>query len=507
MTNHSYFFVLERFRRHFSQVVVGLEPLSTAPERPRSQVARVYFREQTGVALLELEFSKLEPGELTWILRLAEASKIAVLDPAQLAGEDRDRFSAYLDGYETCVGDFPAAEPALLALGRELRLVAGGALATASPPEASSGDGILLARARLAAPRTRRRKMLGTGAPPQALRLEPAAESEAGSRGTPLNGVPALGASTIEVKYRRGDEWQPGRLRSLNAKSILVATGAPPRLLDQVHVALRFRGHSLVVRGIVDEVSDPGAESGTAGFRALFTQLEVDDKRQLVALLRAAREAGVSVTPPPPRAAVRFPVCWPVRVSTPDGHLTVSALDVSMSGLFIGTETKALGIDLQFLLPLDNGEAPIRGRARVARQVDAEMAKERGLRCGYGVHIVDLGPADFERYEAFLSRIRRRAGRRVVVAADAARAKGLVGALNSAGYAVSSGSDPAVLLELWAHEQRPPDVAVIDASLDPDGATWLRSRWEKDGVCCVSTGTDSPDDTRVAVDRVLRIGR
>jgi hypothetical protein len=321
---------------------------------------------------------------------------------------------------------------------------------------------------------------------------------------------PTPDASTdIDVRFLRGGIWVPARLRALSAKSAYLVTGAPPRLGDSVHVALGFRGQGAMVRGTVHHVTtvDDAAATGSSGFAVRFARYESPSRRQLVELLKQARACGVVIKPPPPRGSVRFPVHWPLRLGTSRGGFRADALDVSEGGLFVSTDRVIDADEVVFRLPLDDDARAIHGRANIARKISDEVASSRGLERGYGLRIVELSTRDDQNYRRFLGRVRRRTEKRVVVGARADRLDELVDGLQSVGYSVTGGSDPGVLVRLADFEPRPPDAAVIDASLAPRGlrGDWLQQVFTTRHVPCVTTDGDTAERTRAVVDRLLRV--
>ena len=136
----------------------------------------------------------------------------------------------------------------------------------------------------------------------------------------------------------------------------------------------------------------------------------------------AARDAKITIKPPPPRATRRFPVEWQVALGTMRGAVKAMALDVSTHGMFVQPAVALeLGTTLTFSVVLDDGSAPIAGRARVVRQLKDVEAKAAGLHAGFGLLIVSMSEADMMRWYGFLARIERRAEKRVVIGAEPAR--------------------------------------------------------------------------------------
>ncbi len=313
----------------------------------------------------------------------------------------------------------------------------------------------------------------------------------------------------IDVRYLRGSEWVTARLRSLSLRGAYLVTGALPRPGDTVHIALGFRGAGAMMSGHVYHVTtvEDAAETGSSGFAIRFPQQPSSQREQLVALLRRARAAGVTIKPPPARVAVRFPVHWPVRLGTRFGGITAEAQDVSTGGMFLVVERELPDGDLLFQLPLDNDDAAISGRARTVRRVNDQMAMARGLSKGYGLLITELSDLDERRWTCFLERVRRRSERRVVVGARGPRFDALMQCLASAGYVVSGARDAESVLRLAEAEHRPPDGALIDSSLlAHQERTSLESALAERGVRVISSAREEPVRARAVIDRMLDIG-
>jgi len=314
---------------------------------------------------------------------------------------------------------------------------------------------------------------------------------------------------SICVRYQRGGEWVTARLRSLSLKGSYLVAGALPRKGETVRIELAFARVKATVHGFVYHVTtiEDAIDTGAAGFALRFDQENTSQRNQLVALLKRARAAGITIKPPPERAAVRFPVNWPVRVGTRHGGFRADARDLSTGGLFVATGKNLDGEELAFRLPLDNGQPPVCGRARVARKVTDDQALERGLETGYGLEIIGLSNSDAPRYQAFLARVRQRIERRVIVAAAPGRLKQLMSAFAAIGYSVTGGSETHALLQLASQSSRPPDAAVIDTSLGACGQD--KNRVARDfsnrGVACVPSDNEPPTLTRAVVDRLLGV--
>jgi hypothetical protein len=311
----------------------------------------------------------------------------------------------------------------------------------------------------------------------------------------------------IYARYLRSGRWVPIRIGQLSLKGAALLAGALPRVQDHVDVALSFANVRALVRGTVGKVStdEEAATSGASTFSVLF-ELDEASRRQLTALLTAARAAQVTIKPPPPRSTRRFPVEWPIHLGTMRGAVRGEALDISLGGMFIRPATPlALDSTLNFSAVLEDGGAPIAGRARVVRQITEAEARTCGLAAGFGLRLVDMGDADHERWRNFLVRVERRSERRVLVGASPVRLAELQAGLAAAGYAVSGGTDPGALVQL-AGADRPVDAAVIDAGWLGDGASanWVETLFSARGVPCVTLHGDARR-ARSAIDKLLTI--
>jgi hypothetical protein len=316
------------------------------------------------------------------------------------------------------------------------------------------------------------------------------------------------GPDIIYARYLRSGRWVPIRVGQLSLKGAALLAGALPRVHDHVDVALSFANLRAIVRGTVGKVStdEEATNNGASTFSVAF---ELDDasRRQLTALLTAARAAQVTIKPPPPRSTRRFPVEWPIHLGTMRGAVRGEALDISLGGMFIRPAAPlALDTTLNFSAVLEDGAAPIAGRARVIRQITEAEARTCGLAPGFGLRVVDMGDADHERWRNFLARVERRSERRVLVGASPVRLAELQAGLAAAGYAVTGGTDPGALVQLASADTRPVDAAVIDAGWLGDGtsANWVETLFSARGVPCVTLHGDARR-ARSAIDKLLAI--
>jgi hypothetical protein len=550
------FFVLEPLSARARDLVTALRPLAE-PSAPEVRGVDAYYRAASDVALLAIRYDErtLTRERLSWIIDLASGAGIPLLDPARMTEPDRRNFyREYLASYEVHVENGPGVFEALVALAERTGLGSLAALPRFPSPTLSELDESADTPSETplpASPTSAGRGALGKlsprhqtleirGALPLAEQArmarsralgkpaardgsgDPVSETDAEPRTEPVRpGAYAMmrapegsqliarsGQVHIDVRFLRGGQWTPARLRALSVKGAYLVTGAPPRLGDSVHVALGFHNHGALIRGTVYHVTSAAdaMSTGSAGFAVRFPSYASPGRTQLVDLLTQARAAGVTIKPPPPRASVRFPVCWPVQLSTAQGGFSADAMDVSKNGLFVATSRPLhAGDEVAFGVPLDDGDAPMTGTARVVRRLSEAEALPRGLLAGYGLAIMDMAEPDRRQWAAFLDRVRRRTEKRVLVGASPTRLEELTAGLTAAGYTVTAGSDPGVLVRLADLEPRPPDAAVIDVSLSSMGpGNWLEHVFTARQVPCVTVRGDGRR-TRAVVDRLLQV--
>ena len=558
----------ERFHEHLEAIH---PLLLAADEGPLLIGADCYYRAHTDVALLAIRLDErtLTRSKLSAVAALAREAERPLLDPRRLSDDDRrsfyrDYLPLYDERADDCDNLIDAIERVASALGvptpetdqRPTPWAVGTATepmsetSSTTRPYASPGraekmavgsattstvEDLLPPGGRSRASRARPPSLVGetpeppgrargkgrhqerAGTVPGSLKARDRAPSSPdGSEVTPANDVappgqvgPGLRGAHVNVRFLRGDKWMPGRLRGLNMKSARIATGAPPRSGDLVQVAVGLEHHGVVLRGRVTESQTGSAalESGFTGFEMEFPELTEDARDQLRTLLLRARERGLSLRPPPPRSAIRFPLNWPVRVLSGGSPLSLSVLDISERGLFVAAHLAILDEDVLFELPDDVGGPPITGRARVVREVTDVMARERGLEPGYGLHISKL--SDEERFEQFVSRVARRCVTRILVGASRARANALTWDLAALGYTVSTTTSPAEAARAASGEELPPDLAILDDSLTSDEmqAQLIRRVYAGNKVPCIAVHGARPSKTRATVDELLRVSR
>jgi hypothetical protein len=314
--------------------------------------------------------------------------------------------------------------------------------------------------------------------------------------------------NVIYARYLRSGRWVPVRVGALSLKGAALLAGALPRTNDRIDVALTFGSHRAIVRGVVGKVSSmrEAMQTGASTFNVAF-ELDDSSRRQLTTLLTAAREAKITIKPPPPRATRRFPVEWHIALGTIRGAVKAIALDVSTQGMFVQPAVPLeTGSTLTFSIMLDDGTSPIAGRARVVRQIKDAEAKECGLLVGFGLLIVSMSEADRMRWLGFLARIERRADKRVLIGADPARLAELQAGLASLGYAVTGGTDPGALVQLANSDARPADAVLIDADWlqNEASASLMENLFSARNVPCV-TMQGEVRRARMAIDKLLEV--
>lgn len=551
------FLVIDQPRQRLSHWCTALSALD-APTAPPFATVVAYYDPTSDEALVGLRYDPLAVGDagLAFLIEIALLAEIGMIQPHELSEGDRRRFVAErLARCTVQVGEQRHVSSALTELVRRVRdqranLRPG---AASSPPltkpngfpRGDTSDPYLLVKAKgtrndvvlprapsepPAAPRAVSPNVISRAsgihrAPTVQVSQEDAFE-KAGEKlpRTPTNvateeievlepvddtpAPKAVAPSIIYARYLRSGRWVPIRIGALSLRGAALLAGALPRINDHVDIALSFGAERALVRGNVGKVSsiEEVATSGAATFSVDF-KLDEASRRQLTALLTAARAAKVTIKPPPPRVARRFPVEWPIGLGTPRGVVRAEALDVSTEGMFVRPlHPLVMNALVSFSAVLDDGEAPAAGRARVVRHITDTEARACGLAPGYGLHVTEMGDADRARWLAFLARIERRADRRILIGASPARLAELQGCLAAAGYAVTGGTDPGALVQLASAEARPVDAALIDAGwLAPNmSGEWVESLFSARNVPCLTMHGD-PKRARSAVDKLLAV--
>ena len=553
------FLLVEQPRQRLSHWTQALAALDSPMAPPLAAIV-AFYDPTTDQALLNLRYDELAlgPTKLEFVVEVALLAEVGMIQPGALSESERRRFLT--ERLTRCTLQIANERSAVGALTELVRKIRDQKIPPAPPPfrprpapaRGDTADPIPLVSARGTrdnlekvgravkstrdltkadrperhdefAPTTHRHVIPRTSRAQTVERtvdlLRPSTETEIEDvlpsparpptpGGTPYLPTAAIESSTIYARYLRSGKWVPIRIGALSLKGAALMAGALPRLHDHVDVALSFGGHRALVRGAVGKVSSvtEAASTGAATFSVAF-ELDSASRRQLTALLTAARAANVTIKPPPARSTRRFPVEWPICLGTMRGAIKADALDVSTYGMFVRPVLLlTLETLLSFSIVVDDGGGPVAGRAKVVRHVTDGEAQTCGLAPGFGLSIIDMSEADRSRWDAFIARIERRADKRVLIGASPARLAELQAALAAAGYAVMGGTDPGALVQLANSDTRPVDAALIDAGWLQNGASasWVESLFSARDVPCVTVHGDVRR-ARTTVDRLLEV--
>ena len=324
-------------------------------------------------------------------------------------------------------------------------------------------------------------------------------------------GLPEAGnmlePGTIYAQYLRSGRRVSSRIVTLSLKGAALMARALPRVADRIDITLAYENYRVLVRGAVEKISTM-QEAAMSGMTTFNVNFELDDgaRRELTALLTAAREAKVTFKLPPPRRERRYSVAWPIRLGSDSGAVLAKVLDVSTGGMFV-RPLNAFELDenVTFTAVLDDGLAPVLGRSRVVRNQSDGEAKAVGRSPGYGLSIVKMAKADHERWSAFVLRIERRSARRVLIGAAPARLAELQRGLEAVGYIVTGSSVPSTFVRLACAAAQPVDAALIDASwLATANSTRIEPLFLAREVPSVTVHGDAKR-ARIAVDQLLAV--
>ena len=544
------FLIVEQPRQRLSHWLTTLAPLDSEEAPPLATIT-AYWDPATDHALIGLKYDEvaLGPKRLEFVVELALLAEIGMIQPSELAEGERRRFLAErLARCSLQVSGHRTLTATLTELARRIReqrkpLVA---------PRGNTDEPVLLVKAKgtrdnldrnevmrataiepLEKPLERALRAETVEVPPSELQkivkaamtttpagpLATIAPGDSGSipRQTLRNSSPAKQAvahgpmppGIIYARYLRSGRWVPVRIGALSLKGAALMAGALPRLQDHVDVALSFGDHRALVRGPVSKVStmQEAQMSGAATFSVTF-DLDDASRRQLTSLLTAARAANVVIKPPPPRQNRRFPVEWPICLGSSRGAMRANALDISCGGMFVRPQN-ALKLDdsMMFSVVLDDGSAPVSGRATVVRHITDAEARACGLIAGWGLRISDMGDDDRERWSGFLARVEKRSEKRILVGASPSRLAELQAGLAAAGYAVTGGTDAGALVQLASAESRPVDAALIDGGWLTPGTPvqWVESLFAARNVPCVTVHDADGRRARATVDKLLSV--
>jgi hypothetical protein len=534
MANVEAFLLIEQPRQrlgHWSQALAALD----SPDAPPLAAIHAYYDPTSDQALLELHYDEaaLGGGQLAFAIDVALRAEVGMIQPNVLSDGERARFLG--DRLARCklqVNYQRSVVGALVELVKrikELRTVIRGA----SAPLARGTREDLSTTAAKASASVKPRAGSQPPSPPRAsteerrlaaiavtrhvvsrartVEMDPKRSAELARElfAEPPRIPDVLGSDTIHARYLRSGKWIPTRVGALSLRGAALMTGALPRVQDTVDVALTFAAHRALVRGEVSKLSS-GSEVSATGTTTFSVRFDLDERSRtkLTVLLKAARAAHVTIKPAPARAMRRFPVEWAVCLSSPHGIIQADALDISSAGMFV---RPAIPLERDAVLEvstvLDDGGPAINARAKVVRHLGAALAKHCGLAAGFGLALLDMSDVDRARWQLFVSRVERRADKRVLVGAPPTRLAELQAALAACGYAVIGGTDPGAIVQLAKSDARPADAALLDAG-------WLQNEASTSAIESLFTSRHVPFVTldgdarraRTAIDRLLAVG-
>jgi hypothetical protein len=531
------FLLIEQPRQRLGHWINALAALDS-PFAPTLSAVVAYYDPSTDQGLLNLQYARdvLDESGRQYLMNVAILAEVGMVQPAELSEGERVRFLS--SRLSRCTIRVTSAQTAVTALTELVKRIKSERTPSAlkpprPPPPPVSAKGTRDNLAKLAneanaalqspgvsrdlVPRTNRH---ATARMPDDIATELSAkmldDDDDDDRLTRPMGMAAIanlsakvpGPQMIYVRYLRGGRWVPARVGALSLKGAALLAGALPRTHDRVDVELTFGVHRARVCGAVAKVSTmrEASQTGAATFTVSFL-LDETSKKDLTALLLAARDAKIVIKPPPPRATRRFPVEWQIVLGTPRGMNKSIALDVSTGGMFVRPNAPLQLEDVvSFSVTLDDASAPISGRARVVRRIGEAEANETGVDAGYGLELSDMTEADRMRWLGFLARIERRAEKRVLIGAEPARLAELQAGLASLGYTVVGGTDPGALVQLANAEMRPADAVLIDAGwLQNEASTAIVEKlMAARNVPCV-TMNGEVKRARQAIDRLLDV--
>jgi hypothetical protein len=544
------FLIVEQPRQRLSHWLTTLAPLDSDHAPPLAAITG-YWDPTTDQALVALKYDEAALGSdrLKYVVDLALLAEIGMIQPSELGEGDRRRFVAERLARCTIEVAGPRTVTAILTeLARRIREQKKPFV----PPRGDTEDPVMLVKAKgtrddldrddvvRATAKTRLDKPVDrptAEVPPielqKMVRATAAAVTPAGpmiaptdsgaiprqvargatskavvDRSTPVTHGP-MPPGIIYARYLRSGRWVPVRIGALSLRGAALMTGALPRIQDHVDIALSFGDHRALVRGPVSKVSSlqEAQMSGAATFSVTF-DLDDASRRQLTSLLTAARAANVVIKPPPPRQNRRFPVEWPVCLGSSRGAMRANALDVSAGGMYVRPQNP-LSLDdrMTFSAVLDDGGAPVSGRAKVVRHITDAEARTCGLIPGWGLQIVDMGDDDRERWSAFIARVEKRSDKRILVGASPSRLAELQAGLAAVGYAVTGGTDAGALVQLASADSRPVDAAIIDGGWLTPGTPvqWVESLFAARGVPCVTLHDADGRRARTTIDKLLAV--
>ena len=346
--------ILPAVRASYSRQRAHLAPLQLYCDGGLLLAVDVHYRAETDTAILGLHLDpfQLRHGHIDRIEGAARRADAMLLHSARLNVPERRRFhDVYLSAHETRVLGLPSTDAALRVLARHLGILS-------SPPDA---------------------------------------------------GPPPCDRVALDVRFRRGETWQLGRVCSFSTGGLYVATSVPPPLGATVEVELAIEEQRLHSRVVVAQTtaasSSQAAAIGAAGFGARFAPSSDEERTALEHLLALAHTAGPLVAQPPRRRGPRFPTTLPVEASIMGRKLVTTALDVSREGLFVAASIPPYRRNLELSVVLPDAPEPLTIQGRLVRVLSAEEAEPRRLTAGFGVEVQGMGEGERARWRRHVERV------------------------------------------------------------------------------------------------------
>ncbi|MBI4509900.1 MAG: PilZ domain-containing protein [Deltaproteobacteria bacterium] len=319
----------------------------------------------------------------------------------------------------------------------------------------------------------------------------------------------AAAVAPVSVRFRRGQEWHPGRIRALSPHGVFVAAGASPRPGEVLDIELRSAVHpaEILTRGtVVSVLTAPRTREGVIGFTARFMRPAAVMSGEISGFLAKARLPQSVFLAVPYRQEPRYALSWNVFMTWSGKILKLAMRDVSNHGFQVVTDVPlAVGAHIDLVAPLDDDEAPLGIRATVMRTA-CRRAGNAGP-AGYGLALSRMPAHDAKRWTTFVDRVAQRAQCHVVVAAAPPSLGGLMAALSGAGYPTVGATDLPSLAQVTTGTHCAPDLVVVDGSLFANGAVKstraVSSALAQVKVRSLRVADRSPVSTRALVDAEL----
>jgi hypothetical protein len=267
---------------HLSRVLVVLD----APAAPKIIAAVAHYDFRADIALLQLAYerSAFDARARKYVVNVALAAKVGMIQPDQLSESQRKRC---LDArLERCTSRSAVQRTAADAWAALVRSLAPGRAMSTPPPIPTRA----LATPRPALPVVSAKGTRDKLSTP----VTRVADGDSDRITSPVRVRPPAAPDRIDVRYRGAGSWVAARVGAIGMNGAALETTISPRLYDDVEVELGFDERSAVVHGSVIHIS-------TVETTSIFTvKFALDDqsRERLFGLLLAAREAKLTIGMP-----------------------------------------------------------------------------------------------------------------------------------------------------------------------------------------------------------------